>query len=256
MLAVLLPLLAACATPPPPSEPEARAAYESASDPFEPTNYQLYDISTAVDNAALKPIAKTYGNIVPAPLRMHVSDFFANLEAPGEFVNFVLETKSSLAGTALMRFLVNSTLGLGGMFDVASRFGYCRRTTDFGLTLGLWGVPPGPYLFVPFVGPSDFRDALSTTGEIVSGGLTFIPGDAAVLATTYSVSALGSVDSRQRALRVTDEIERTALDRYATTRSLYQQRRQSDLAALRRNDEATVPVWFASPPHRRTCPDD
>jgi len=247
LLASAIALLSACATKPPASEPEARAAFESADDPIEPANRALYGVSTRVDNAVVKPVARTYGDVVPASIRLHVTYFFRNLGAPRDFVNFVLVGRPRLAGTALMRFLIDSTLGVGGVFDVASAFGYRRHATDLGLTLGFWDVPMGPYLYIPLLGPSDVRDAASAVGDVAPGPLTFVPGGTALTVTKYSFSSVDAVDTRERALPTTDEIERTALDPYATARSLYQQNRQSAIEALRRANRGTVPVWFPAP---------
>ncbi len=242
-----LALLAACATPPPASEPEARAAYEAAGDPLEPTNRALYGLSTSVDNAVLKPVARTYGNVVPFAVRTRITDFFRNLGTPRGFVDFVLAGKPRLAGTDFMRFLINSTLGVGGLFDVAADFGYAPHESDLGLTLGSWGVPTGPYLFVPLFGPSDARDGASTVADIAPTPLTFVPGGTALTVTKYSFTAVDAVNTRERALPTTDEIERSSLDPYAAARSLYQQKRQSAVTALGRDNRASVPVWFAAP---------
>jgi phospholipid-binding lipoprotein MlaA len=192
-------LLAACATPPPADKPEVRAAYESAGDPLEPTNRVLCGASKSLDSAVLKPIVRTYGDAVPAVLRIHVTSFFWNLGAPEDFINFVLAGKPRLTGAAVMRLLINTTLGAGGRFDVAADFGYRRQADDLGLALGVWGVPPGPYVYVPLLGPSDVRDMASTLGEIAPGPLTFIPGGTALVAAKYGLAGLDAVDTRQRA---------------------------------------------------------
>jgi phospholipid-binding lipoprotein MlaA len=129
-------------------------------DPLERTNRRLYKFNAQVDRAVLLPVATTYADVVPPFVRARVSSFFQNVGEINTFANSVLQANPDKAGTTLVRFLLNSTVGLGGLFDPASRLGYVRESEDFGQTLGVWGVGDGPYLVLPLLGPSNLRDAV------------------------------------------------------------------------------------------------
>ena len=142
-----------------------------------------------------------------------------------------------------MRFLINTTAGGGGLFDVASDWGYPDHDTDFGVTLVLWGLPEGPFLFLPVLGPTNPRDAVGLGASSALDPLTWVSfgGSAALGWTRFGA---GAVDGRERVLTDTDQIKKTALDPYATFRSLYRQHRRSQIEQTRRDDGRMVPAWF------------
>jgi phospholipid-binding lipoprotein MlaA len=142
-----------------------------------------------------------------------------------------------------MRFLINTTVGAAGLFDVASGWGYPAHDADFGITLALWGWGEGPFLFLPVLGPSNPRDATGFAGDIVLDPLTWASfGGSKTL--SWSRYGVGAVDARERVLDPVDQIKKTALDPYATFRSLYRQHRRSQIEETRDDDAATVPAWF------------
>ena len=153
-------LLSACAARPPANDPDALAEYRENNDPAEPTNRFFYRVNDGLDTYVLAPIARGYRYAVPGAVRRPVQNVLANLSSPIIFANDVLQTRPRRAGDTLMRFLINSTAGVGGLFDVASRGGVPKHDQDFGLTLGHYGVPSGPYLVLPLFGPSTVRDAV------------------------------------------------------------------------------------------------
>ena len=243
LLAALL-LLSACATRPPASDPEALAEYRENNDPAEPTNRFFYRVNDGLDTYVLAPIARGYRYAVPGVVRRPVHNVLANLSSPIIFANDVLQTRPRRAGDTLMRFLINSTAGVGGLFDVASDLGFPQHDTDFGVTLALWGVGEGPFLFLPALGPSNPRDASGFAGNILLDPLTYATfGGVNTLRTVRT--GVGIVDSRERVLDPVDNIKKTALDPYATFRSLYRQNRQSTIDTTRDDRRATVPAWFS-----------
>lgn len=143
----------------------------SEPDPYESINRRLYAFNSAADSAVLKPVAQGYTVVVPSFARTGVSNVFDNLRDPWISVNQLLQGKAPLFANDLSRFFVNTTAGVLGLFDVASKWGLEKHDEDFGQTLGVWGFEPGPYLMVPFWGPSSFRDGI---GDIV-GAYTFPP---------------------------------------------------------------------------------
>ena len=244
IIAVLLGSLDGCATPPPASDPEALADYQQTNDPIEPTNRAIYAFNNVLDNAVLKPVAQGYRYVVPAPVRGGVHNVLANLGTPVQFSNDVLEGKSRRAGDTTMRFLINSTVGVLGFFDVAKNWGYPDHDTDFGMTMALWGLPEGPYLFLPVFGPSDPRDAVGLGVNAAMDPFTWVGQGAVVRALDWSRWAVNGIDQRERHLDDIDNIKKTALDPYATFRSLYRQHRASQIADARNDNRATIPVWF------------
>lgn len=244
LLAALL-LLSACATRPPASDPEALAEYRENNDPAEPANRFFYKITDGLDTYVLAPVARGYRYAVPGVVRRPVHNVLANLSSPIIFANDVLQTRPRRAGDTLMRFLINSTAGVGGLFDVASDLGFPQHDSDFGVTLALWGVGEGPYLFLPFLGPSNPRDAGGFAGNILLDPLTYATFGG--INTLRGVrTGVGIVDARERVLDPVDNIKKSALDPYATFRSLYRQNRQSTIDTTREDRRETVPAWFSN----------
>ena len=244
LAATLATALAGCATPPPASDPAALADFRETNDPLEPTNRVFYAINNGLDTYFLRPIAIGYRDVVPQPVRNGIHNALANLGTPAQLANDMLDGKPRRAGDTYMRFLINTTVGVVGVMDVAKGWGYPSHDADFGLTFGVWGIPEGPFLFLPFLGPSDPRDLTGFAAGIASDPFTWVGQGAIVRAIDWSKFGLSAIDARERVLDDTDEIKKTALDPYATFRSLYRQHRASQLQAIEDDHRATVPVWF------------
>jgi phospholipid-binding lipoprotein MlaA len=239
--------LAGCATPP--KEPDELAYFKQTNDPLEPTNRVFYAINNGIDTVILRPAAQAYRYVVPTPVRDGVHNLLTNVGAPVQLTNDMLEGKPRRAGDTFMRFLINTTAGVLGVFDVATKWGYPNHDSDFGLTLALWGVPQGPFLYLPVLGPSDPRDASGFGVDVAFDPFTWIgwPHDTGLTAFKWSRYGLNAVDTRERLLDPIDQIKKTALDPYATFRSLYRQHRQAQIEQLRNDNRATVPDWFPQP---------
>lgn len=243
LLAASVVALGACATKPPASDKLALDEYNEANDPLEPTNRFFYKVNDGLDTYVLRPVAVAYRDVVPGVVRSHVHNLLANISAPVVFTNDVLQAKPRRAGTSMMRFLINSTVGIGGIFDVASELGYPEHDADFGVTLALWGVGNEPFLFLPVLGPSNPRDAAGFGGDIALDPLTWASfGGSATLG--WSRFGLNAIDTRERAIDSIDSIKKTALDPYATFRSLYRQNRAAEIEKVRNDNQTTVPAWF------------
>lgn len=245
--ALALLALAGCATPPPPSHPEALAAFRQTNDPLEPTNRVLYRVSNAVASVTLTPAARAYRSVVPESVRTNVSNVLSNLGAPVRFANDVFQFKSRRAGDTLMRFLINSTIGLGGIFDVASGWGYPNHPSDIGMTLAVWGVPTGPYLFLPIIGPSDPRDTVGFIASTFASPYRALGSGPAVTVFTWATLGTTTISQYAQNLPGIQSVKRTALDPYATFRSLYRQHRQAEIDAAKEGSAHTIPVWFDLP---------
>lgn len=237
--------VAGCAHRPPASQPEALQEYQQNNDPLEPTNRVFYKVNNAIDTAVLAPVARGYRAVVPTPIRNGVHNVLSNLSSPVIFANDVMQTKPRRAGDTFMRFLINSTIGVAGIFDVAADLGYPKHDTDFGITLALWGLNDGgPFLFLPILGPSDPRDLTGFGADIAMDPFTWVGQGAAVTALGWSRFGMTAIDARERNLDNIAEIKKTALDPYATFRSLYQQHRAAEIEDTRNDNRATVPDWF------------
>jgi len=245
--AMTLADLAGCATPPPASDPDALAEYKETNDPLEPTNRVFYRVNNAIDAAVLKPAAQAYRFVLPDRVRTGVHNVLSNLTTPVVLANDVMQGKPRRAGDTTMRFLINTTVGVVGLIDVANGWGYPSHDTDFGVTLALWGIPEGPFLFLPVLGPSDPRDAAGFGVNIVMDPFTWVGQGAAVTALNWSRFAVSAMDQRERVLDAVDNIKKTALDPYATFRSLFRQHRESQIEETRNDNRATIPVWFPQP---------
>lgn len=242
-LACLVLLGAACAKVPPASDPDAVAEFKELNDPLEPGNRFFYAVNDGLDTYVLRPVAVAYRAAVPGAVRRPVHNLLTNIATPAAFANDVLQGHPRKAGDMMMRFLINSTAGAAGLFDVATDWGYPDHDTDFGLTLAVWGVGEGPFLFLPVLGPSNPRDASGFAGQIALDPLTYagFPGSKAL---GYSRTGLSAVDTRERLLDQIDNIKKGALDPYATFRSLYRQNRGSEVVKAKQDRTPTVPAWF------------
>ncbi|TSE25659.1 putative phospholipid-binding lipoprotein MlaA [Tepidimonas sediminis] len=213
-------LLGGCA-----SAPDAHPA-----DPLEPFNRGVHRFNEAVDEAVLKPVAQGYVQVVPRPVRTGVSNFFANWRDLWSAVNAALQARPQPAAENVMRFAVNTVFGLFGLLDVAGEMGIPRTTLDFGHTLGRWGVPAGPYLVLPLLGPSSVRETvalpLDRRGDAVAQGIDDV-------ATRNAAQGLRVVDTRAGLLRAGELLEQAALDKYSFTRDAYLARRQRQVEEAR-----------------------
>lgn len=213
---------AACAAVP--TDPEARAAYDRANDPAEPTNRAIFAGNQWVDRNALKPVARAYQNHVPDRVRKSVHNFVSNLKEPGIAVNDTLQANFSRAWVTTQRFVINTTVGGAGFFDVATDWNRPFHDADFGQTLGVWGVGPGATVQLPLFGPSNVRDSVGKVIGLVANPLNFVPGGT-MSAIEAAGGGAGVVDGRADLLDTTDTLEKTSLDYYASLRSMQAQRR-------------------------------
>ncbi|MGE0417444.1 MAG: VacJ family lipoprotein [Acetobacteraceae bacterium] len=241
---LVMVVLAACATPPPADDPDAVADYKETNDPLEPTNRVFYAINNGIDTVLLKPAAEAYRYVVPGKVRTGVDNMLSNLATPVRLGNDILEGKPRRAGDTTMRFFINTTAGVLGFFDVASDLGYRSHDANFGLTLANWGIDEGPFLFLPILGPSNPRDATGFAVDTVADPFKWVGQGTAVQALSWSRFGLNALNQREKVLDPIDQIKKTALDPYATFRSLYRQYRASQLRNLREDNRATIPVWF------------
>ncbi len=220
--------LAGCATPP--KDPAALAAFRANHDPLEPLNRKVFAFNQVVDRLLIKPIAQTYVRIIPRPGRDGIRNFLKNLNEPLVFANDSLQGEFKRAGTTAGRFAINSTIGIVGIVDVAARRGLTRQTGDFGQTLHVWGCSEGPYLILPVVGPSNPRDVVGAGVDIFANPLRYVARrNNYPTGLSVAQTGAGGIDERSRNLDALDEIQREAIDYYASFRSYYRQNRAAEL---------------------------
>ena len=192
-------------------------------DPFEPLNRGIYSFNDTVDKAVTKPIAQGYRAVLPSPVRTGVSNFFSNIDDIFVTANNLLQFKLHTAASDFARLLANTTLGIGGIFDVASGFGLEKHEEDFGQTLGYWGIGDGPFLMLPLLGPSNARDAVGTGVQSYFDPIFNLNN----VAVRNSLAVLSVVDSRANLLDAEKVLDEAALDPYTFLRDTYIQQRRS-----------------------------
>jgi phospholipid-binding lipoprotein MlaA len=212
----LAALASGCATLPPNAGQDPR-------DPLEKVNRNVFAFNDGVDEAVLKPVAEAYTRL-PTAIRDCLSNAFFNLRGPSTAINNALQGKPEAAVSDLGRFLLNTTVGLAGCFDVATDVGLEKHREDFGQTLGVWGFGPGPYLVLPVLGPSSVRDAVGILAVEPFLDLNFYIDYPAF---EYSVLGLRIVNERAELLPAERLVREAALDRYSFIRDSYLQRRRS-----------------------------
>lgn len=203
-------------------------------DRLEPFNRKMAEFNENVDALVLKPTATAYRTAVPPGVRTGVANFFGNLQDFWSAVNSVLQLRLQDAGESWARFQLNSTVGFFGIYDAASLLNIEKHKEDFGQTLGRWGVPPGPYIVLPLLGPSTLRDTAALPVELYGDLLLHMPrGDART-----GLSALRIVDRRANLLRASDVLDQASLDKYSFTREAYLQRRRAEVLDFRNGNGA------------------
>lgn len=201
----------------------ATVANPDPRDPLESFNRGVFGFNDVVDRAVLKPVATVYRGVLPQWVRKGVGNFFNNLEDVWSVVNNALQLRGQDTGDSLGRVMVNSTVGIAGLVDVASELNIERHTADFGLTLGRWGVGAGPYVVIPFLGPYTLREVaalpLDRQGNLVNH-VSDVP-------TRDGLIILNVVDTRASYLSAGDVVEGAALDKYTFMRDSYLQRQRN-----------------------------
>lgn len=205
------------------------APARNPADPFEPFNRSIFRFNKGLDDKVLKPVATTYRDVVPSLVRSGVTNFFGNLGDVWNFANNVLQLKAQNSAETFMRLNVNTFFGLGGLLDVATDLGIERHSADFGQTLGYWGVPAGPYLMLPLLGPSTMRDTAALPLDRKGDPVAYVNDTGAEV----FLSGLRIVDKRARYLRTTSLLEDAALDPYSFVRDAYLQRRKAEIGGVR-----------------------
>lgn len=213
LAALLLLFLSGCATQAP--------TRVDPRDPWERMNRATYAFNDKVDRAVLKPVARGYRKVTPHVVQLGVSNFFNNVSYPTVMVNDLLQGRFTPLVRDTGRLLINTTIGIGGLFDPATPMGFEKNDRDFGQTLGVWGVKTGPYLVIPFLGPSDVRDGIGKAGDVFSDPRHYISSNY----WSYGLWALGFVDARAHLLDVEGALQ-GAYDPYAFVRNAYLQHRE------------------------------
>ena len=207
----------------------AGCATHNPQDPLEPYNRAMYTVNEKVDKIVLKPVATGYRNITPEPIRHGVTNFFGNFGDVWSMSNDFLQGNVHDGMSTFMRVGVNTVFGLFGTLDIATEMGIYKHPNDFGLTLARWGVGSGPYVVLPFFGPSNVRDTVGTGAYLAYGPTAQIQPASA----SDGALALNVVNTRSNLLTASNLFEQIALDPYVFARSAYEQRRKSQVRDVR-----------------------
>jgi phospholipid-binding lipoprotein MlaA len=213
---------------PPPVESGPAAPIPDPNDPYEETNRRAFQSHLALQRNVIKPVEDVYIDTVPDPVRSSLHNFLVNLEFPVIFINDLLQIDPKRAGATFTRFVVNSTAGIGGIFDIAHLLGVRFRDNDFGATLANYGVGEYPYLLVPIIGPTNPRDLSGKVVDVFLNPLHFVALPGGIL-TDVGQSGLKELDARSENLDELDTITKTAPDSYAAVRTLARQRRNAEI---------------------------
>ncbi len=196
------------------------------ADPWEPMNRGVYAFNDGIDRAVFRPVAELYAFVTPRPVRTCLRNAYLNLGEIWSAINSSLQQRHLDSINTVGRFMLNTTLGVGGCFDLASQRGLARMPNDFGITLGVWGVPQGPYLVLPILGSSSVRDGVGEVANLAGSQLDTI-GLIDNVPLRNSLWGLEFVVTREALLTVSETVDRTALDPYSFVRDAYLQRRKA-----------------------------
>ena len=229
-VAALALVISSCATKPPASDLAARSAFKENNDRLEPFNRAMFDVDQAIDAVIFRPVAWTYREFVPDPVRRGITNFLRNLRSPITLASDLLQGNVDRAGQTIGRFVVNTTIGVLGFADIAADLGTPYHYEDLGQTLATWGLKDGSYLYLPVIGPTSFRDgfgqALDTVliDPVAWYNYADNPG-------WVRWAYFGSVyiDARANTMTATDELKASSIDHYASLRSAYRQNREKEI---------------------------
>lgn len=229
---ILVLIASACATKPPASDPAALAAYKEANDPFEPLNRRIYNVNRKVDRAVIDPFIGGYRKVVPSFVRKRITNITSTMGEPVNFFNNTLQGSPKRAGRNLGRLVINATIGLAGMFDVAGKLNIESAPEDFGQTLGVWGAGEGPYLMIPLLGPSNIRDGVGFAVDSATDPFSYIISSRFGIgvfdrdAINLGLNGVGFVNTRERFDSQLDTLYEQEGDQYVFLRSAYRQQRR------------------------------
>lgn len=248
-ISFLILLTAGCAAVP--KDPAALAAYREANDPLEPMNRKIFAFNMAADKYAMRPIVKGYRKVTTPGFRLKARTFLSNLKTPLTVVNDLLQLNFKNAGRDLSRFVINSTIGFLGVYDVADRMGIAPNYQGFGTTMAVWGIPSGPYLVLPFLGPSNVRDAAGTAANVVFDPFTYISyqNDNDDVTRAFIIADIvEALAAYENSLDLLDEGRKSSLDFYAYMRSMYQQYRKKTIEnakGIKTNEDGKAAYEFS-----------
>jgi len=194
---------------------------DGINDPLEGYNRAMYSFNDAMDKAIIKPAAQVYDTVLPEPIIWGIGNFFQNLSEVGVVINDLLQFKFGQAADDFGRLALNTTVGFGGIFDVAGHAGHTANNEDFGQTLGYWGVQPGPYVVLPIFGPRNFRDSFGLVGDMYTHPITYIDDTS----TRNALTITGLVEKRAGLLGASKVLDEATTDEYSYVRNAYTQRR-------------------------------
>lgn len=203
-------------------------ASEANNDPWEDWNRDVHEFNKDFDDTILKPLAKGYQNTVPNPVDEGITNVFSNINDIGVTINDFLQLKFTQGGMDASRFLINTTAGVVGIFDVAKKIDLPKHDEDFGQTLGFWGVPSGNYMVLPFIGASSPREAFGLLGDALFNPLTYVSffGGFAANAATAAATGVDVTDTRSDLMQSEKILDEASVDRYDFVRNSYIQRRE------------------------------
>jgi phospholipid-binding lipoprotein MlaA len=222
-------ILANCASVPT-LDQEAVLEAKKINDPIEPTNRFIFDFNQTLDAAVFKPITGLYRGVIPSFIRTGVHNFLDNVKTPVVLANDLLQGEPKRAGNTIMRFVINSSVGIGGLRDQASEWGFDDHDEDFGQTLAVWGVGEGPYLVLPILGPSNPRDAIGKVVDSLIDPISWWADNDDREWVPITRTLVSGLDTRDRLWDILNDLEKSSIDYYAAIRSLYRQRRNEDIS--------------------------
>jgi phospholipid-binding lipoprotein MlaA len=229
LVCALVATTAACATRPPATDTQALARYRQANDPLEPMNRAMFSFNNGFYHYVLDPVTDGYEAVVPSPLRDMLRNFLRNISSPLYLINNLLQGDLKGAEVTVARFLTNTGLGFGGLFDQAAQFGMPARQEDFGQTLAIWGANEGAYLVLPFFGPSSARDATGFLADLLMDPFSWYLRSEDLSYLNWARTGMEGLDTYTLRRGDLKSVQQNSIDPYAAVRSLQRQIRNYEI---------------------------